>query len=73
MIRWHKVRTVAMFEFMAVVKRTGFLVVTFGMPLFVAGRPGTSSCSTKSSATSAAYASRSPPLIRSYALRIVDS
>jgi ABC-2 type transport system permease protein len=36
MIRWHKVRTVAMFEFMSAVKRTGFLVVTFGMPLFIA-------------------------------------
>jgi ABC-2 type transport system permease protein len=35
MIRWHKVRTVAMFEFMSVVKRTGFLVITFGMPLFI--------------------------------------
>jgi ABC-2 type transport system permease protein len=37
MIRWHKVRTVAVFEFMSTVKRTGFLVVTFGMPLFIAG------------------------------------
>jgi ABC-2 type transport system permease protein len=36
MIRWHKVRTVAMFEFTSAVKRTGFLVVTFGMPLFIA-------------------------------------
>ena len=35
MIRWHKVRTVAMFEFTSVVKRTGFLVITFGMPLFI--------------------------------------
>jgi ABC-2 type transport system permease protein len=35
MIRWHKVRTVAMFEFMSAVKRTGFLVVTFGMPVFI--------------------------------------
>jgi ABC-2 type transport system permease protein len=35
MIRWHKVRTVAMFEFMSAVKRTGFLVITFGMPLFI--------------------------------------
>jgi ABC-2 type transport system permease protein len=35
MIRWHKVRTVATFEFISVVKRTGFLVVTFGMPLFI--------------------------------------
>jgi ABC-2 type transport system permease protein len=37
MIRWHKVRTVAMFEFMSAVKRTGFLVVTFGMPVFISG------------------------------------
>jgi hypothetical protein len=36
MIRWHRVRTVATFELMSAVKRTGFLVVTFGMPLFVA-------------------------------------
>jgi ABC-2 type transport system permease protein len=35
MIRWHKVKTVAMFEFMATVKRPAFLVVTFGMPLFM--------------------------------------
>jgi len=36
MIRWHKVRTVAMFEFMSAVKRPAFLIVTFGMPLFMA-------------------------------------
>lgn len=37
MIRWHKVRTIAAFELSAAVKRTGFLVITFGMPLFIAG------------------------------------
>jgi ABC-2 type transport system permease protein len=36
-IRWHKVRTIAVFELNAAVKRTGFLVITFGMPLFIAG------------------------------------
>ena len=37
MIRWHKVRTIAAFELGSAVKRTGFLVITFGMPLFIAG------------------------------------
>jgi ABC-2 type transport system permease protein len=37
MIRWHKVRTIAAFELSSAVKRTGFLVITFGMPLFIAG------------------------------------
>jgi ABC-2 type transport system permease protein len=36
-IRWHKVRTIAAFELSSAVKRTGFLVITFGMPLFIAG------------------------------------
>jgi ABC-2 type transport system permease protein len=36
MIRWHKVRTVAIFELTSAIRRTGFLVVTFGMPLFMA-------------------------------------
>jgi len=36
-IRWHRVRTIAAFELSAAVKRTGFLVITFGMPLFIAG------------------------------------
>jgi ABC-2 type transport system permease protein len=36
MIRWTKVRTVATFEFFATIKRTGYLVATFGMPLFMA-------------------------------------
>ena len=37
MIRWHKVRTIAAFELSSAVRRTGFLVITFGMPLFIAG------------------------------------
>jgi ABC-2 type transport system permease protein len=36
MIRPQKVKTVAAFEFFATVKRTGYLVATFGMPLFMA-------------------------------------
>jgi ABC-2 type transport system permease protein len=36
MIHWKKVRTVAAFEFYAAIKRTGYLVATFGMPLFMA-------------------------------------
>ena len=40
MIRWTKVRTVAAFEFFATVKRTGYLVSTFGMPLFMAAYAG---------------------------------
>ena len=36
MIRWQKIRTVASFEFLSTVKRTGYLVTTFGMPLFMA-------------------------------------
>jgi len=40
MIRWTKVRTVAAFEFFATVKRMGYLVATFGMPLFMAAYAG---------------------------------
>jgi ABC-2 type transport system permease protein len=40
MIRWHKVRTVATFEFLAAVKRPGYLIATFGMPLFMAAYGG---------------------------------
>ena len=36
MKRWRKIRTVAVFEFLAVIKRPGYLVATFGMPLFMA-------------------------------------
>jgi ABC-2 type transport system permease protein len=35
MIRWHKIRTVAAFEFFATVKRPAYLIGTFGMPLFL--------------------------------------
>ena len=37
MIRSYKVRTIATFELLTTVKRTGYLVTTFGMPLFIAG------------------------------------
>jgi ABC-2 type transport system permease protein len=36
MTRLHKVRTIATFEFLTSVKRPGYLIATFGMPLFVA-------------------------------------
>jgi ABC-2 type transport system permease protein len=36
MTRWSKVSTVATFEFLAAVKRPGYLIATFGMPLFMA-------------------------------------
>ncbi len=36
MTRWTKIRTVANFEFLTAVKRPGYLIATFGMPLFVA-------------------------------------
>ena len=36
MKRWRKIRTVAVFEFLAVIKRPGYLIATFGMPLFMA-------------------------------------
>jgi ABC-2 type transport system permease protein len=35
MIRWRKVRPIAIFEFLSTVKRKGYLITTFGMPLFV--------------------------------------
>lgn len=35
MTRWQKVWTVASFEFLATVKRPGYLIATFGMPLFM--------------------------------------
>jgi ABC-2 type transport system permease protein len=40
MTRWQKVRTVATFEFLAAVKRPGYLIATFGMPLFMAAYAG---------------------------------
>jgi len=36
MNHWHKVRTVATFEFLSAVKRRGYLIATFGMPVFMA-------------------------------------
>ena len=36
MIRWRQARTVAAFEFLSTVKRVGYLVTTFGMPVFIA-------------------------------------
>ena len=33
---WQKIKTVATFEFLATVKRPGYLIATFGMPLFMA-------------------------------------
>ena len=33
---WNKVRTIATFEFLTAVKRPGFLIATFGMPVFMA-------------------------------------
>jgi hypothetical protein len=35
MIRLAKARTIAWFELTSTVRRTGYLVVTLGMPLFV--------------------------------------
>ncbi len=36
MTRWHRTWTVATFEFLSTVKRRGYLIATFGMPLFMA-------------------------------------
>jgi ABC-2 type transport system permease protein len=35
MIRWAKVKAIATFEFLATVKRPGYLITTFGMPVFM--------------------------------------
>src|SRR6059058_2254223 len=35
MIRWTKIKAIATFEFLAAVKRPGYLITTFGMPLFM--------------------------------------
>ena len=40
MIRWQKIKTVATFEFLSAVKRPGYLITTFGMPLFMAAYGG---------------------------------
>jgi ABC-2 type transport system permease protein len=37
---WQKIKTVATFEFLACVKRPGYLIATFGMPLFMAAYGG---------------------------------
>jgi len=34
-IRWQKIRAVALFEFLAIVRSKGYLIATFGMPVFV--------------------------------------
>ena len=39
-MRWQKVSTVAVFEFLTTVKRPGYLIATFGMPLFMAAYAG---------------------------------
>jgi len=36
MSAWQKIKTVATFEFLSAVKRPGYLIATFGMPLFMA-------------------------------------
>ena len=36
MKHWHKISAVATFEFLTAVKRPGYLIATFGMPLFMA-------------------------------------
>ena len=40
MTAWRKISTVATFEFLAAVKRPGYLIATFGMPLFMAAYAG---------------------------------
>jgi ABC-2 type transport system permease protein len=37
---WRKIKTVATFEFLSAVKRPGYLIATFGMPLFMAAYGG---------------------------------
>jgi ABC-2 type transport system permease protein len=34
--RWRRTKTVATFEFLSTVKRRGYLITTFGMPIFIA-------------------------------------
>jgi ABC-2 type transport system permease protein len=40
MTGWQKIKTVATFEFLSAVKRPGYLIATFGMPLFMAAYGG---------------------------------
>jgi len=35
MIRWSKIKAIATFEFLSAVKRPGYLITTFGMPVFM--------------------------------------
>ena len=35
MIRWRTIKTVASFEFVSTIKRKGYMIATFGMPVFV--------------------------------------
>jgi len=37
---WRKIWTIATFEFLTAVRRPGYLITTFGMPLFMAGYAG---------------------------------
>jgi ABC-2 type transport system permease protein len=37
---WHKIWTIATFEFLTAVKRPGYLIATFGMPVFMAAYAG---------------------------------
>ena len=37
---WHKTWTIATFEFLTAVRRPGYLIATFGMPLFMAAYAG---------------------------------
>jgi ABC-2 type transport system permease protein len=40
MNRWRKIWTIATFEFLTAVKRPGYLITTFGMPVFMAAYAG---------------------------------
>ena len=40
MNRWRKIWTIASFEFLTTVKRPGYLITTFGMPVFMAAYAG---------------------------------
>jgi len=40
MTHWRRIGTVATFEFFQAVKRPGYLIATFGMPLFLAAYAG---------------------------------
>jgi ABC-2 type transport system permease protein len=40
MTGWQKIKTVATFEFLSAVKRPGYLIATFGMPVFMAAYGG---------------------------------